>query len=108
LLNLPIEQPDGPSVQVGNQDFANYVDSQLSGRFTRITNLKDPIPILPGLFLGFKHPSGEAHINDGETWKWCAGQDNADTQCSVGSTPSIFESDLNDHDGPYNGITIGC
>ena len=94
--------------QVGNQDFANYVDGKLGGRFTRITNYEDPIPILPGRFLGFHHPSGEAHIDDGQVWKWCPGQDNTDAQCSIGDTTSILDSDIGDHDGPYNGINIGC
>lgn len=94
--------------RVGNKDFANYVDNQLDGRFTRITNLKDPVPIIPGRFLGFRHPSGEAHIDNGEIWKWCPGQDNTDAQCSIGDTPNIFVSDSNEHDGPYNGIIIKC
>ena len=94
--------------QVGNQAFADYVDSELNGKFTRITNLKDPVPILPGEFLGFRHPSGEAHIDNGLVWKWCPGQDNSDAQCSIGDTPNIFVSDIKDHEGPYNGITISC
>lgn len=94
--------------QVGNQAFANYVDSQLNGRFTRITNLKDPVPILPGQFLGFKHPSGEDHIDTGEVWKLCPGQENPSTQCSDGAVPNIFVGDIGNHDGPYNGITMGC
>ena len=94
--------------QVGNEDFASYVDGALGSRFTRITNLKDPVPILPGRFMGFRHPSGEAHIDEGEVWMWCPGQDNPDTRCSVGDTPNILEADVGDHDGPYNGIIIGC
>ncbi|KAF9646508.1 alpha/beta-hydrolase [Thelephora ganbajun] len=94
--------------RVGNQDFANYVDSQLAGRFTRITNHKDPIPIVPGRFLGFHHPSGEAHIDGAGVWRWCSGQDNTDAQCSIGDTPNLFVSDSNNHRGPYNGITISC
>ena len=96
------------SVQVGNQDFANYVDSKLAGRFTRITNYEDPVPILPGRFLGFHHPSGEAHIDDGQVWKWCPGQDNTDAQCSIGDATNILDSDLGDHGGPYDGIDIDC
>ena len=37
------------------------------------------------------------------------GQDNPSTQCIVGDVPEIWDGNLNDHDGPYNGITMmGC
>jgi len=92
--------------RVGNQAFADYVDAHLNS-FTRITNLKDPVPIVPGRFLGFHHPSNEAHIDDGLVWKNCPGQDNTDAQCSIGDTPNIFESDTSNHSGPYDGIIMG-
>lgn len=41
--------------RVGNQAFANYVDASLSS-FTRITNLNDPIPIVPFEILTYHHP----------------------------------------------------
>lgn len=112
------------TLQVGNQDFANYVDSNI-GSFTRITNLKDPVPIIPGRSLGFAHPSNEAHITEDSGWKSCPGQDNSDDLCSVGDTPNILVSHESNHRGkhsilfyftlwltvgvgPYNGITISC
>ena len=94
--------------QVGNEDFASYVDSNFGGRFTRITNLRDPIPIVPFEEWGYRHPSGEAHIDNGEVWMWCPGQDNPDARCSVGDTPNPFQGDVHNHDGPHNGIEIGC
>jgi predicted lipase len=60
--------------RVGNQDFANWVDSNLSGQVTHINNEEDPIPIVPGKFLGFRHPSGEVHITDSGTWETCPGE----------------------------------
>ena len=36
------------------------------------------------------------------------GQDNPSTECIVGDVPNIFDGDLSDHDGTYNGITMGC
>ena len=60
--------------RVGNQDFANWVDSNLSGQVTHINNKEDPIPILPGMFLDFVHPSGEVHITDSGTWENCPGE----------------------------------
>ena len=60
--------------RVGNQDFANWVDSNLSGQVTHVNNEEDPIPILPGMSLGFVHPSGEVHITDSGTWENCPGE----------------------------------
>jgi hypothetical protein len=94
--------------RVGNQDFANWVDSNLSGQVAHVNNEEDPIPILPGKFLGFVHPSGEVHITDSGTWENCPGQDNPSTLCIVGDVPTILDGKLSDHDGPYNGITMGC
>lgn len=38
----------------------------------------------------------------------CAGQDNDSSECSTGDVPNIFDGDLSDHDGPYDGVTMGC
>ena len=59
--------------RVGNQAFANLVDSQLSGLVTHVNNQEDPIPTVPGMFLGFHHPSGEIHIQDSGAWDACPG-----------------------------------
>lgn len=118
--------------RVGNQAFADYVDAQITSLdsgagLTRINNKEDPVPILPGMFLGFHHPSGEIHIQDSGDWDACPGmlnmcyalvisvnnafnigQDNPSTLCIVGDVPNIFESDEADHDGPYDGVEMGC
>ncbi len=57
--------------RVGNQTFASFVDSQLS--VTHVNNQKDPVPITPGMSLGFHHPSGEIHIQDSGAWDACPG-----------------------------------
>ncbi|KAI8974839.1 lipase [Trametes punicea] len=93
--------------RVGNQEFANYVDAQPIS-VTHINNKEDPIPILPGRFLGYHHTSGEIHIVDAGSWLACPGQDNTSDECIVGDVPTIFEGDESDHDGPYDGIEIGC
>ncbi|KAF8555830.1 alpha/beta-hydrolase [Imleria badia] len=111
---LPLWLPAGTTFQtigyglprVGNQAFANYVDANL--HLTHINNEEDPIPICPGMFMGFVHPSGEVHIQDSGEWAACPGQDNPSTQCIVGDVPEIWDGNLDDHDGPYNGITMGC
>lgn len=94
--------------RVGNQAFANFIDSELSGLVTHVNNREDPIPTVPGMFSGFHHPSGEIHIQDSGTWDACPGQDNPSNLCIVGDVENIFEGHLGDHDGPYAGITMGC
>jgi predicted lipase len=59
--------------RVGNQAFADFVDSQLSGRVTHVNNQEDPVPVVPGRFLGFNHPSGEIRILDSGAWNACPG-----------------------------------
>ena len=39
-----------------------------------MNNRKDPIPILPGMFLGYVHPSGEVHIEESGEWDACPGK----------------------------------
>ncbi|KAF8167182.1 lipase class 3 family protein [Crassisporium funariophilum] len=92
--------------RVGNQAFANYVDTHIN--LTHINNKQDFVPILPGRFLGYAHPSGEVHIKDNDQWVSCPGQDNPSTECTVGAVPTIFNGSIDDHSGPYDGITMGC
>lgn len=111
---LPLHLPAGTSFKtityglprVGNQAFANYVDGKL--HLTHINNKEDPIPICPGMSLGFVHPAGEVHIEDSGEWAACPGQDNPSTQCTVGDVPYIWDGNESDHGGPYNGIEMGC
>ncbi|KAM5544646.1 hypothetical protein V8D89_001544 [Ganoderma adspersum] len=93
--------------RVGDQAWANYVDG-LPVQVTHVNNKEDIIPILPGKFLGYHHPSGELHIQDSNAWLSCPGQDNSNKECIVGDVSNIFEGDESDHDGPYDGITMGC
>lgn len=58
--------------QVGNEAFANYVDAHVTS-LNHINNKKDLVPILPGRFLGFHHPSGEVHIQESNAWVACPG-----------------------------------
>jgi len=60
--------------RVGNQAFANFIDSLLAGNVTHVNNQEDPVPILPGRFLGFHHASGEIHIQDSGAWDNCPGE----------------------------------
>ncbi|KAF9269342.1 lipase [Marasmius fiardii PR-910] len=95
------------SPRVGNSEFADFVDSHLPG-IVHVTNKKDIVPILPGRFLGYAHPNGEVHIKEDNTWASCPGHDNTDTQCTVGDVPNIFEGNIDDHSGPYDGVDMSC
>ena len=84
---LPLHLPSGTAFKtvvygtprVGNQAFADYVDAHVTGLnggtgLTRINNKEDIVPIVPGRFLGFHHPSGEVHIQDSGAWDACPGE----------------------------------
>ncbi|KAJ3511453.1 hypothetical protein NLJ89_g4086 [Agrocybe chaxingu] len=92
--------------RVGNQAFANYIDAHLA--VTHINNKEDFVPIIPGMFLGYRHPSGEVHIMDNGQWVSCPGQDNPSTECIVGDVPNVFDGVESDHDGPYDTVEMGC
>ncbi|CAE6496700.1 unnamed protein product [Rhizoctonia solani] len=109
-LNLPstvsIKAVTYGQPRVGNQEFANLMDQKVTD-FSRITNLKDEVPIVPGRFLGYHHFSGEKHIESTGVWNACGGQDNTSTDCSTGAVPDIIQGNLIDHLGPYEGVWIG-
>ncbi|KAG2067306.1 alpha/beta-hydrolase [Suillus decipiens] len=113
-IYLPLWLPAGTTFttiayglpRVGNQAFADYVDANL--HLTHINNKKDPVPICPGMFMGFVHPKGEVHIEDSGKWAACPGQDNPSTQCIVGDVREIWHGHKSDHLGLYNGIKMGC
>ncbi|KZW02189.1 lipase class 3 family protein [Exidia glandulosa HHB12029] len=113
-LYLKLNLPEGTNFKfvgygtprVGNQAFADFVDSQLPD-LTRINNKQDPVPIVPGRFLGFRHPSGEVHISSSGQFLSCDTQDDTATGCIDDTEGNIFDSSLGDHSGPYDGVVIG-
>jgi len=118
-------------IQVGNKEFANFVDANIPD-VTRIVNQQDPVPILPGRFLGFRHPSGEIHIGEKGEFLSCdgqsspfrtspiqfrltdtlpppTGQESEEDGCTIDSTRFIFQAETEDHSGPYGKVKkIGC
>lgn len=84
------------------------MDANTHIHLTHINNEEDPVPVLPPLLLGYVHPAGEIHIQDSGSWDACPGQDNDSDLCSTGDVSTIFEWDTSDHDGPYDGVTMGC
>ena len=112
-LNLPksvhVKAVTYGTPRVGNPDYAAFFDAKVPD-FQRVNHESDPIPIVPGRFLGFSHVHGEVHLVDGapNVGYACPGDDDAtDAQCTISSVPNIFESDILDHLGPYQGIYIG-
>ncbi|KAH9851329.1 alpha/beta-hydrolase [Lenzites betulinus] len=96
--------------RVGNQAWADLVDSTLGSAFTHVTNQNDPVPRVPPQFLSFQQPSNEVHItavdSSGQTAtaEACPGQENSN--CSGGN--SIFDSSVTNHKGPYfHNISMG-
>ncbi|KAI9458351.1 hypothetical protein BJY52DRAFT_1372512 [Lactarius psammicola] len=121
--------------RVGNQDFANWVDSHLDCQVTHINNRKDPIPIVPGRFSGFHHISGEVHIADSGKWENCPVlvtrslpgvrvwlfRGALTRACGVllfrlvqyfhfvfDDVPNISDGSTSDHDELYDGFEMGC
>ncbi|KAF9016515.1 alpha/beta-hydrolase [Hymenopellis radicata] len=92
--------------QVGNEEFADYVDAHVS--VSRVINREDLFPILPGQFMGYHHCAGEKHILDSGKWVACPGHGNDDERCSAGDVDFIFEGNTVDHTGPYDGVEMGC
>jgi hypothetical protein len=93
--------------RVGNAEFAEFFDSMVFD-FTRINNESDLIPIVPGRFLGFLHTQGETHILSPGNAVSCPGHDDAnDDQCQIKTVPNVFEGNILNHLGPYEGIYIG-
>ncbi|RDX53274.1 alpha/beta-hydrolase [Lentinus brumalis] len=110
-LNLPssihIKAVTYGTPRVGNPQFAALLDSKVPD-FVRINNEADLVPIVPGRFLGFQHPHGEIHIVSPGNAVACSGDDNADeSQCTIKTVPNVFEGDIINHLGPYEGIFIG-
>jgi hypothetical protein len=97
--------------RVGNKAFADYVDSSASKiSLSRITNRKVPIPIVPGSFVDYVHPSGEVHIDyPAGAWYSCPGQNNTSHYCEVGDVSKILVAEPWDHVGPYGSVAeMGC
>jgi lipase (class 3) len=59
--------------RVGNTAWATFFDSQVSN-FTRINNKRDPVPVVPGRLLGFRHVGTEIHIQHDGRAAICPGE----------------------------------
>ena len=128
-LNLPssvhVKAVTFGTPRVGNPAWATLFDSKVRRRqplrialltlplsqvpdFKRVNNEQDPVPIVPGRFLGFQHPQGEMHLLSAGNAVSCPGNDDAtDAECTISSVPNVFAGDILDHLGPYEGIFVG-
>ncbi|KIJ04799.1 hypothetical protein PAXINDRAFT_94278, partial [Paxillus involutus ATCC 200175] len=105
--NVPIKGVTYGTPRVGNPAWATLFDATVSD-FQRINNEKDIIPIVPGRSWGFSHVMGEVHIIQPNDAVECPGDDDAtDSQCTIMTVPNIFEGNILNHLGPYQGIYIG-
>ncbi|KAJ4475797.1 Alpha/Beta hydrolase protein [Lentinula aciculospora] len=109
-LNIPsanISAMTYGTPRVGNPAWAALVDAS-DVNFKRIDNMQDLIPIVPGRTLGYEHPAGEIHILSAGDVVSCPGEDDAtDSECQIDSVPTVFQGNIIDHLGPYEGIYIG-
>lgn len=96
----------------------------IPGMYRSFDFARADIHSLLGILLGYHHPSGEVHITETGPWESCPGrlcnyrsyhntqsllgQDNPSKLCTVGDVPNIFVGSTRDHDGPYNGVYMGC
>lgn len=110
---LSLNLPSGTTVKgvtygkprVGNRKWAALVDVRIPDN-ERITNKKDPVPIIPLRSMGFLQVRGEVHIVHPDYAVECPGDDDAtESQCTIRSV-GLFP-DVLDHVGPYQGIYIG-
>ncbi|KAJ3491706.1 hypothetical protein NLI96_g520 [Meripilus lineatus] len=111
-LNLPsnvhVKGVTYGTPRVGNSEFAKFFNSKVHD-FYRINNERDLIPLVPFIEMGYRHPHGEIHIISPNNavacpWNW---NDAFSPLCTSGAVPDIFEGDILDHLGPYQGIEIG-
>ena len=87
------------SLQVGNQAFADYVDSQ-DFSATRINNKQHRLPVIPTMeFFKYHDTSGDVHTHDADVW--------ATTNARGGIRRSQYGSVLKGLDGS-KGVTDDC
>ncbi|KAK0501862.1 Alpha/Beta hydrolase protein [Armillaria luteobubalina] len=97
LTNISIQTTTFGSPRVGDQAFADFVDSSLSNEgFARITNKADPVPHLPPLVLDFVHAQGEVHLGDAGA-VLCEGQENKSDDCADGVGALAIVDGVDDH-----------
>jgi len=110
-LNLPssvsIKGVTYGTPRVGNPAWAGWFNTKVNGNFRRINHGSDPVPVVPGLKMGYSHVVGEIHIEGSDRWNFCSGNDSTLAGCTLADVPFILLSDASEHSGPYHGVFIG-
>ena len=75
--------------------------------FGRINHDSDSVAIVPGRGLGFSRVAGEIYIIAEDRWNSCSGNDKTETGCTINKVPNVIVSNVTDHSGPYQGVSIG-
>ncbi|KAK0432653.1 alpha/beta-hydrolase [Armillaria borealis] len=97
LTHISIQTITFGSPRIGNQAFADFVDSSFSnGSYARITNEADPVPHVPPTF--YVHAQGEVHLGE-EGAMACEGQENQSAGCADGVGLLALATGINDHTG---------
>ena len=100
--------------RVGDQSFANWVDSMVLSslhkvRISRVTSYADTIPHLPERHLELRHPSlGEIWVGaDPRIAYACRSAVEHDESDLCSASIPLPKTSLLDHEGPFGGIWIG-
>ena len=84
--------------RTGNNEWANFIDKKLEGRFFFATNGRDWVPHMPPRDWGFQHPSGQIWIKKASStdWAYYPGQEN-----HFGPNSIEPKWNFDDHHGTY-------
>lgn len=82
-------------------NFRNDVVPILPGDLCCLPNLKERYWYFAGRFLSYGHINGEIHIANLNAWMSCLGQDNTNSQCTIGYVLNIFDGNAGDHTGIF-------
>ena len=90
--------------RTGNQQWADYIDEKLGGRFYHVVNGRDWVPRVPPQGMNYQHPSGQIWIREASTtdWAYYPGQENVNGPNSV-----TLKLSMEDHRGVYFHTNLG-
>jgi len=93
ITRLPISLYTFGSPRVGNPKFASFVKSLNFTNEYRVTAARDPVPHLPGNFLGYQHVFREMWSKSTTENILCSNKDSEDPSCSNTVVPLFLISD---------------
>lgn len=105
LLDADVHVYTFGTPRIGDEAWADYIDSRLAGRFFYVANGRDWVPHAPPTQLGYWHPSGQIWISpaNSDQWRFFPGQENV--HGAESETPKIsFEDHTGVHFHTYIGL----